>query len=125
MEKMPLVINGVDFSHLTERLGYSINYEDRSGSNTMMMQNGDQYLDIITRRPVLTWRLDSLTEAQLASLHAAINADVYVPVSYFDTASNLVQTGWFHGSISSQQVGVIRGGNHYRFVAPTLTMRSR
>ena len=39
MQKMPLTINGVDFSALTERLGYSITYEDRKGSNGAIMQN--------------------------------------------------------------------------------------
>lgn len=123
--KMPLIIGGVDFSQLTERLGYSITYEDRKGGNGMTMQNGDEYLDIITRKPILSWRLDSLTNAQLASVHAAINAAIYVSVSYFDTAANAILTADFHGTISEQEVGVIRAGGYYRFKAPTLTMRAR
>jgi hypothetical protein len=125
MQKMPLTINGVDFSALTERLGYTITYEDRKGGNSMTMQNGDEYQDIIVRKPVLTWKLDSLTNAQLASLHAAINGAVYVPVTYFDTAANTTKTAYFHGTISAQKVGVIRGSTYYRFEAPTLTMRAR
>ena len=84
---MPLKINGTDFSELTERLGYSIVYEDRKGGNSVTMMNGDEYQDVIVRKPVLTWRLDSLTAAQLKSLHVAINASVYVQVYYFDTAT--------------------------------------
>lgn len=125
MQKMPLTINGVDFSALTERLGYSISYEERAGGNSMTMQNGDQYVDVIARKPVLSWRLDSLTGTQLASLHSAINADIYVPVTYFDTATNANVTAYFHGTISEQEVGVIRAGGYYRFKAPTLTMRAR
>lgn len=125
LQKMPLTINGVDFSALTERLGYSITYEDRKGGNSMTMQNGDEYQDIIARKPLLSWRLDSLTGTQLASLHAAINADIYVPVTYFDTAANANVTAYFHGAISEQEVGVIRAGGYYRFKAPTLTMRAR
>ena len=125
MLKMPLVINGTDFSALTERLGYTISYEDRTGGNGMTMQNGDQYLDVIVRKPVLTWRLDSLTMTQLAALHAAINAAVYVEVTYYDTASAAQKTAWFHGTISAQEVGVIRAGGYFRFKAPTLTMKAR
>ena len=77
LQKMPLTIDGVDFSHLTERLGYSISYEDRMGGNTMLMQNGDEYQDVIARKPILTWRLDSLTMTQLAALHAAVNAAAF------------------------------------------------
>ena len=125
LQRMPLKINRVDFSALTERLGYIIVYEERSGSNTMIMQNGDEYLDIIVKKPSLTWRLDSLTNYDLARLHAAINAATYVEVEYFDTATNTVMTGYFHGTISEQEDGVIRAGGYYRFRAPVLTMRAR
>lgn len=125
MTKMPLKINGADFSRLTERLGYSIQYDDVTGGNGMTMQNGDRYLDVITRKPLLTWRLDSLTMAELADLHAAINAAVYVEVVYYDTASASQKSGYFHGTISSQEVGVIRNGGYYRFRAPVLTMVAR
>ena len=91
----------------------------------MTMQNGDEYQDIITRRPNITWRLDSLTMTQLASLHAAINAAVYVSVFYYDTATATTATAMFHGTISSQEVGVIRNGGYYRFRAPVLTLRAR
>lgn len=119
--KMPLEINGVSFSALTERLGYSIVYVDRKGGNTMSMQNGDIREDILTRRPVITWRLDSLTMTELASLHQAIDAAVYVPVKYYDTRSAALATWQFHCTISAQEVGVIRPGGYYRFRAPVLT----
>lgn len=124
MQKMPLKINGVDFSPLTERLGYSVTYEERTGGNTMTMQNGDEYIDLIVRKPVLTWPLNSLTDAQLARLHAAINAAIYVEVTYFDTATAATKTALFHGAISVQEVGVIRASG-YRFKGPTLTMTAR
>lgn len=125
MQKMPLVINGVDFSQDTERLGYSIYYEDRTGGQDMLMQNGDIYEDVIARKPILTWRLDSLTMTQLAALHAAVNAANYVLVTYYDTNTASEQTAWFHGIISAQEVGVIRPGGYYRFRGPVLTMRAR
>lgn len=125
LQKMPLTIGGVDFSALTERCGYSIVYEDRKGGNSMTMQNGDEYQDILVRKPNLRWRLDSLTMTELQSLHAAINTNTYVPVQYYDTATKSVKTAYFHGNISEQEVGVIRAGGYYRFKAPVLTMRAR
>ena len=125
MQKMPLKINGVDFSADTERLGYTISYEDRTGGNGMTMQNGDQYMDVITQKPVLSWRLDSLPMTRLAALHAAINAAVYVEVTYYDTATASEKTAFFHGSITAQEVGVIGAGGYYRFRAPTLNMKAR
>lgn len=124
MQKMPLTINGTDFSALTERTGYSIVYDERV-AGTMTMQNGDEFKAIITRRPVLTWRLDSLTNTQLSSLLAAVHAAPYVEVEYFDTESNSVKSAMMTGKISSQEVGVLRGNTYYRFKAPVLTFRSR
>ena len=123
--KMTLKINGVDFSPLTERLGYSIVYEDRLGGNTTVMMNGDEYQDVIVRKPVLTWRLDSLTKADLRRLHLAINAAVYVQVSYYDAVGSATKTAYFHGTISTQEIGLMGPGGHLRFRAPILTMRAR
>lgn len=125
LQKMPLKINGTDFSAMTERCGYSIVYEDRKGGNTVVMMNGNEYQDVIVRKPILTWRLDSLTSDQLQQLHAAINEAVYVWVTYFDTAAKAQKSDFFHCTISEQEVGVIRAGGYYRFKAPTLTMRAR
>ena len=125
LQKMPLKINGTDFSALTERCGYSIVYEDRKGGNTVTMMNGDEYQDVIVRKPILTWKLDSLTMNELQQLHAAINASIYVQVYYYDTEMKSARTAYFHGTISEQKVGVIRAGGYYRFEAPTLTMRAR
>ena len=125
MTKMPLTINGVDFSGLTDRLGYSIVYEDVKGGNGMTMANGDEHPDGIGRRPIPTWRLDSLTMTELSALHAACNAAWVVAVTYYDTTTNSVKSGFAHCTISSQEVGVIRDGGYYRFRAPTLSMRLR
>lgn len=125
MQKMPLKISGVDFSSMAARLGYSVMYEDRMGGNSMTMQNGDQYDDLITRRPVINWPLNALTGAELAQLHEAINVAAYVDVEYQDTATNTVKTGLFRCSISTQTVGVIRAGGYYRYRQTTLTAKSR
>lgn len=124
MQKMPLTINGVDFSPMTQRLGYTIVYEDRMGENGMTMLNGDEYLDVLDRKPVLTWPLNSLTDTELHQLLTAIHAAVYVPVTYYDTEAKAVLAAYFHGTVSVQEVGVIRASG-YRFRGMTLTMRAR
>lgn len=124
MQKMPLKISSVDFSPMTARLGYTVTYEERMGGNSMTMLNGDVYQDLIDRRPVLTWPLNSLTGAELAQLHAAINVAPYVEIEYLDTKTNSIKTWWFLCSISAQEVGVIRSGG-YRWRAPKLTARPR
>lgn len=124
--RLPLEINGVDFSEAASRLGYSIVYEDRVGASAVMMLNGDEYPDVLARRPVITWPLNMLWDAELARLHTALgDGNTYVPVRYFDTAEGKLKTGYFRGSIDAQTVGL----NNARGLAfrdgAALTLRSR
>ena len=123
-KRLPLTINGVDFTEAASRREYSITYEERTGPNGGQMLNGDLYIDLVARRPVITWPLNALWSDELAALQKAVYWSTYVPVTYFDTTANAVMTGWFHGSISEQKVGLIseRGT---MFHGPTLTLRSR
>lgn len=124
MQRLPLIINGVDFSTAASRLEYQIEYEDRVGENTTMMLNGDEYPDVLDRRPIITWQLNALWSDELAALYAAIGDGQYVPVLYFDTRTNAEQVGVFRASISRQQIGMINARGKM-FHGPTLTLRSR
>lgn len=126
LARLPLVINGVDFSMAASRLRYHVTYEDRAGENATYLKNGDEYLDIITARPVITWALNALWSNELAALKVAIRGAVYVPVYYFDTETNAGATGYFHGSLGTEQVGLIRSANEIMFKdGLVLTLRSR
>lgn len=122
--RLPLVINGVDFSEAASRREYQIVYEERSGDAGGMMLNGDMTLDIRAKRPVITWPLNAMWLDELTALYAAINAADYVTVSYLDTVTGQQSEGLFHGTISDQKVGLIstRGT---MFHGPTLTLRSK
>lgn len=124
--RLPLTIAGVDFTEAASRREYTITYEERAGQNAGMMLNGDMELDILTRRPVITWPLNALWLDELAALQQAIYTADYVQVEYLDTrqADATPTTGYFHGSISEQKVGLIseRG---IMFHGPILTLRSR
>lgn len=122
--RLPLIISGVDFGEAASRREYEVTYEERTGSNAGMMLNGDMELDIMARRPVITWPLNALWSDELATLQQTINRSDYVEVTYFDTATGAQATGWFHGTIGGQKVGLIseRG---IMFHGPTLTLRSR
>lgn len=122
--RLPLTIGGVDFSEAASRREYSISYEERTGQNAGLMLNGDRVLDIIDRRPVITWPLNALWMDELVSLQAAIYAADYVEVSYLDTRTGQTATGYFHGTISEQKVGLI-SSRGTMFHGPTLTLTSK
>lgn len=124
LPRLPLTINGVDFTASASRTEYRIYYEDRQGENEVMMLNGDEYPDIIDRRPVIVWPLNALWADELANLYTAIGDDQFVTVQqYFDTKTNSIKSGTFRASISEQAAGIITGTNKLLY-GMTLTLRS-
>ena len=123
--RLPLVINGVDFSLAVQRLGYQVTYEDRQGENATFLLSGDEYLDVLTSRPVITWPLNMLWADELAALKAAIRSSIYVPVYYFDTDQGEGVIGYFHGTIGTESVGLIDSRGYAFRDGAVLTLRSR
>lgn len=122
--RLPLVINGIDFSEAANRTGYSIQYEERMGDNGFLALSGDQELDILAYKPIITWPLNALWSDELAQLKTAIRSATFVPVSYFDTDTNQTKTAYFHGSISQESVPLV-SSRGYMLSGMTLTLRAR
>lgn len=122
--RLPLVINGTDFSQAVNRTGYSVYYEERTGNNSFLALSGDEDLDILAYKPVITWPLNALWSDEMAQLKRAIRASTYVPVSYFDTDTGTEQTAYFHGTIDREPAQLVteRG---IMFYGATLTLRAR
>lgn len=125
LTRLPLVINGVDFSQQAQRLGYSVDYEERIGENSTSLLNGDAYLDVLAKRPVISWPLNMLWADELAALHAAIDAAIYVPVYYFDTVQGAAKIGYFHGIIGQTRAALLRPDGTAFADGAILTLRSR
>lgn len=122
--RLPLTIAGIDFTEMASRREYVITYEERTGTNGGTMLNGDIYLDILDRRPVITWPLNALWVDELVQLQAAIYSADYVAVEYFDTRIGRSATGMFHGTISEQKIGILNARGTM-FYGPTLTLTSK
>lgn len=122
--RLPLTISGIDFSQAANRTGYSVYYEERTGKNTFLALSGDEDLDVLASKPVITWPLNALWSDELSQLKQAIRASTYVPVSYFDTDTGTEQTAYFHGTIDREPARLVteRG---IMFYGATLTLRAR
>lgn len=125
LTRLPLVISGTDFSRAVERLSYSVTYEDRIGENTTLALSGDEYMDVLARRPVITWPLNMLYADEMAALEAAIDLAIYVPVYYLDRKLGTATIGYFHGVIGQAQVGLVRDTQVAWRNGAVLTLRSR
>lgn len=126
VKRLPLAINGIDFSEAAERLSYSIGYEDRVGASAVTMLNGDEYPDVLARRPVITWPLNMLWAEELRRLYRALgDRNSYVPVRYYDTRAAKEITGEFRGTLSATTIGLNNArGAAFRDGA-VLTLRAR
>lgn len=125
LTRLPLVISGIDFSQQVARLGYQVVYEDRTGENTTLALSGDEYMDVLTARPVITWPLNMLWADEMSALTQAIRGAIYVPVYYFDPEQGEAIIGYFHGTIGQATVGLIRTNQIAWQNGAVLTLRSR
>lgn len=109
---MQLTINGVDFSELITKYGYSVDYKKILGSNSVYTLNGTYHEDVLAWKAVIEAELRPLKSSTLASV-ITICANEYVTVSYFDTKTNAVKTIEMKPSLSSAKVALINAGITY------------
>ena len=124
MARPTLYINSVDFSAYAHKRGYEIEYESREGKNSGLLQDGTQVVDLLARKPVITWTLNDLPSDKLAQL-LTICEDRYVSVTYFDARSNADATGVFYPTISKQSLVLTTPGGVKWFTGLVLTLRAR
>ena len=112
LERLPLVINGTDFSAMANRTAYEVEDEERTGDNAFMSQAGTEDMDLLRTVQNIYWPLNALWADELAQLRQAVKAYTYVPVQYFDIDNAQANTAYFHGSFQ-------------RFAMPYVTTRGR
>lgn len=118
--RLPLTINGTDFSELASRCEYTVGYNVRTGSNGGMMLNGEMTVDILAYKAVITWPLNDMTAADLAAIQTAVLTD-YVTVTYWDTKTNASRQAVFMPKISSAKIGILRtSGKWWKDITLTL-----
>lgn len=112
LERLPLVINGIDFSAAANRTAYEVEDEERTGDNGFLSLAGTIDIDLLRTAQNVYWPLNALWTDELAQLRQAVKSSIFVPVSYFDLDYNEARSGYFHGSFA-------------RFFVPYVTSRGR
>lgn len=121
---LTLTIDSTDFSSWVNDRTYNVDYERQSGENAGVMLDGTEWLDTITVKAVITWDLNYMTGARLATILQTAMKD-YVTVTYFDTLTNADRTAEFIPSIGGQQYAFPRHGLNYFHDGVQLTLRER
>lgn len=123
--RLPLVINGTNYTEIANRTGYEIEYTDRIGENAFMALSADQYPDILARRPTIYWPLNYLTGEEMAQLMGDVYAADQVQVYYQSVRDNAPTWGWFHGTIGRVPIVIVRSTGLLIRDGVTLTLESR
>lgn len=119
--RLPITIDGVDFTPYTSKNAYTVEYVKREGPNSGQMMDGSQVIDLLAYKALITWELNALTSAQLSAVLQAAQKQ-YVTVSYFDTAINDVRQATFIPTVGAQAYAFARHGLHYFRDGTVLTL---
>ena len=122
--RLPITINGVDFTPYTSKNAYKVTYEKREGVNSGVMLDGSKTFDLLAYKAVIEWELNALTSAQLSAVLAAC-MEQYVEVSYFDTLTNAERTAEFIPDVGTQEYAFSRHDLYYFRDGITIKLEER
>lgn len=107
-KRLPLTIDGQDFSAHINRYSYGVEYIPRDGGRGGMMQDGSMTTDILAWKAVYTMGLNDLTGDRLASMQAAC-AKSYVEATVYDPLTNASRTATFIPTLSGSSAKLFAG----------------
>lgn len=123
MDRMPLVIGGVDVSRLFNLHGYTALLQPVDGGLGGVMQDGSETADIRGWRTTITAAANDLDEADLELL-LGLCARKEVQVTYYEHATARQRTAAFYPTLSGYSMLMVDCGTRI-FRGLTVTLRSR
>lgn len=123
MDRLPLIINGADFTADAKRFGYSITYEKRTGRNGGMMLDGSIEEDVIAWKAAVVWRLNDLTADRIAALNTAITSASVTATFWDDFFKRRRENVPVIADISMQNLKVITPSGVRYYSGMVLTLR--
>ena len=121
MSKLPYKVDGVDFTDLVHKYGYSVVYERIHGENDFVYLDGNEEDDILQIKPVVTVRLNDAPDAQATAFLAAVCKNK-VSLTYYDPRAGAVLTRDALPTVSEVALLLEDGGTHW-WKGWTVTMR--
>ena len=122
--RIPLIINGIDFSEAMNRTGYSLEYEERSGNNAFLSLAGTYDYDILALVPVINWPMNALWLYELDRVRSAALSSTFVPVYYRDLAGS-IRFGYFHATFGRFETPLVTNYGIMIKDGTVLTLRGR
>lgn len=122
--RLPIAIDGVDFTPYTNKNAYRVSYEKREGANSGVMLDGSKSFDLLANKAKIEWELNALTSAQLSAVLTACLKQ-YVTVTYFDTLTNAERTAEFIPDVGRQDYAFSRHDLYFFKDGITITLEER
>ncbi len=122
--RLPIVIDGVDFTPYTMKNGYRVQYIRREGVNSGLMLDGSTTIDVLAFKAVIEWDLTAMTSAQFSNVcNACIKNEV--TVTFFDPKTNAERTAVFFPTLGQANYAFSRHNLHYFRDGAVLTLEEK
>lgn len=107
--RLPVILDGQDFSDCFNRYNYTVEYIPRDGGRGGMMQDGTMTVDVLAWKALYTLGCNDLTGARLAQLQRACMKS-YVNAVVYDPQTGAQRSGTFIPRLSASTTRLFVGG---------------
>ena len=107
-----LTCNGQDFA--SGLLTYAVSYETGYGK-TVTALDGTEYAGNLTSRPIVTFSMRPMTDAQTLACYNALTAASPISCAYTDPATNVTRTAFMRLATNPEFVFAVRSSDGARY----------
>lgn len=122
--RLPLIIDGTEFSPMFNRYQYTVGYIPQTGENGGIMLDGSETVDVLKWKAVLTLPANDLKAEDLSRLLSAC-AQTYLAVTYFDTRTNQERQALFIPEIGESRFAMMTAQGVKWFSGMAVTLREK
>lgn len=123
MDRVPLIINAMDFSRLANKYGYAVGYVLKTGPNGGDMEDGTEVIDRRAVMTTITWQMNDMPSEDLGRLLNICLRDPLLSVYYFEPRTNAARTSIFTAEVGVSNILLYTAEGARWFKGPLLTLR--
>lgn len=112
MERLPYIVDGVDFSAYVNRWQYTVGFDFREGSNGGLMLDGALTRDLLAIKARVTVTVNDQRGPELAALLTAVLKNE-VSLQFFDPRANETRTGTFKPTVEAVSIPPVPGSSRW------------
>lgn len=123
MDRLPLIINALDFTTTANMYGYTQGWILKNGPNGGEMEDGSEVIDRRGYVTAIAWRMNDLPSSELSPLLKVCLRDAYLSTYFYDLEEDAARTSVFTAEISEAGVLLYTEDGAVWLAGPVLTLR--